>query len=190
MKKIKIMLVMLSLLGFSSVASSAVIDFEDVALGSYSSFSSGGVTFSLSIGNITVGDEWSHFVLGSLGTHHIDNGPIGGADFIFNLATPSNYFGLQIGATNFNQKLSVFDSSNNLLGLLNIPNQVSTQPYPYTGFYAFTIPGISKATLTGADDWVVVDNVTTAPVPEPETYAMMLAGLGLIGFSVRRRKQA
>jgi hypothetical protein len=27
-----------------------------------------------------------------------------------------------------------------------------------------------------------------APVPEPETYAMMLAGLGLMGFMVRRRK--
>jgi len=26
-----------------------------------------------------------------------------------------------------------------------------------------------------------------APVPEPETYAMLLAGLGLIGFSARRR---
>ena len=27
-----------------------------------------------------------------------------------------------------------------------------------------------------------------APVPEPETYAMMLAGLGLMGFMVRRKK--
>lgn len=27
------------------------------------------------------------------------------------------------------------------------------------------------------------------PVPEPETYAMLLAGLGLVGFSVRRRKK-
>jgi hypothetical protein len=27
-----------------------------------------------------------------------------------------------------------------------------------------------------------------APVPEPETYAMMLAGLGLIGFTARRRR--
>jgi len=26
------------------------------------------------------------------------------------------------------------------------------------------------------------------PVPEPETYAMLLAGLGLVGFMVRRRK--
>jgi hypothetical protein len=28
-----------------------------------------------------------------------------------------------------------------------------------------------------------------APVPEPETYAMLLAGLGLLGFAARRRKQ-
>jgi DNA-binding beta-propeller fold protein YncE len=28
-----------------------------------------------------------------------------------------------------------------------------------------------------------------APVPEPETYAMMLAGLGMLGFAARRRKQ-
>lgn len=32
------------------------------------------------------------------------------------------------------------------------------------------------------------DVVVFAPVPEAQTYAMMLAGLGLIGFSARRRK--
>ena len=30
--------------------------------------------------------------------------------------------------------------------------------------------------------------VAIAPVPEPETYALMLAGLGLVGFMARRRK--
>lgn len=38
-----------------------------------------------------------------------------------------------------------------------------------------------------------LDNVSvtlvTAPIPEPETYAMMLAGLGLLGVMTRRRKQ-
>jgi hypothetical protein len=28
-----------------------------------------------------------------------------------------------------------------------------------------------------------------APIPEPETYAMLLAGLGLLGIAARRRKQ-
>jgi hypothetical protein len=32
-------------------------------------------------------------------------------------------------------------------------------------------------------------SVVTAPVPEPETYAMLLAGLGLIGTIARRRQQ-
>ncbi|HKX53004.1 MAG TPA: FxDxF family PEP-CTERM protein [Nitrosospira sp.] len=31
--------------------------------------------------------------------------------------------------------------------------------------------------------------VTVSPVPEPETYAMLLAGLGLMGMMVRRRKE-
>ncbi|MBI5789952.1 MAG: PEP-CTERM sorting domain-containing protein [Rhodocyclales bacterium] len=42
-------------------------------------------------------------------------------------------------------------------------------------------------------DYVGLDNVSVqavaAPVPEPETYALMLAGLGLMGFVARRRKQ-
>lgn len=34
---------------------------------------------------------------------------------------------------------------------------------------------------------LMLDNVSVTAVPEAETYALMLAGLGLIGFSVRRR---
>ena len=30
--------------------------------------------------------------------------------------------------------------------------------------------------------------IVTTPIPEPETYAMLLAGLGLLGFAARRRK--
>jgi len=31
--------------------------------------------------------------------------------------------------------------------------------------------------------------LNVSAVPEPETYAMMLAGLGMMGFMVRRRRQ-
>jgi hypothetical protein len=42
--------------------------------------------------------------------------------------------------------------------------------------------GTSPETLT-------VNSLSVAAVPEPETYAMLLAGLGLLGFMARRRKQ-
>ncbi|MHB1084287.1 MAG: PEP-CTERM sorting domain-containing protein [Thiobacillus sp.] len=36
--------------------------------------------------------------------------------------------------------------------------------------------------------WHLSGVATTVPVPEASTYGMMLAGLGLVGFAVRRRK--
>jgi hypothetical protein len=47
--------------------------------------------------------------------------------------------------------------------------------------------GCKKGSDYDFDDMVVGVNFT-APVPEPETYAMMLAGLGMLGTVVRRRR--
>jgi hypothetical protein len=51
-----------------------------------------------------------------------------------------------------------------------------------SGDYTLVFAGFStgKGTFGG--------NVYATPVPEPETYAMMLAGLGALGFLARRRK--
>lgn len=52
-----------------------------------------------------------------------------------------------------------------------------------TDFGAFQLH-VNSVTSTGDS---VKFTQYTAPVPEPETYAMLLAGLGLVGFVARRR---
>jgi len=59
----------------------------------------------------------------------------------------------------------------------------------YFGFTGITFDEV-RVTM-GGDGQMLIDNVqfAAAAVPEPETYAMMLAGLSLLGFVARRRKQ-
>jgi len=57
----------------------------------------------------------------------------------------------------------------------------------------FTTTGNTVLSFAGqtnyGDSTAFIDNVSvTDAVPEPETYAMLMAGLGLMGFIARRRK--
>jgi len=60
------------------------------------------------------------------------------------------------------------------------------------GLHEFSFDISRPGTLFGRSPYFVIDGVSVteqvSAVPEPETYAMLLAGLGLLGFLARRRK--
>ena len=57
------------------------------------------------------------------------------------------------------------------------------------GTEVFTV-GATFANAAGGNDVIQAARGTVAAIPEPETYALMLAGLGVVGFVARRRKRA
>jgi probable HAF family extracellular repeat protein len=92
------------------------------------------------------------------------------------------------GPTDLNNFLSVSDASAGWV--LDIANGINDNGW---------IIGNAHNTLTNVDHAFLLTPCPTctsypyvdfvpAPVPEPETYAMFMAGLGLMGFIARRRK--
>lgn len=74
-------------------------------------------------------------------------------------------------------------------GLTEISLPISLQSGRNTIIFSYFSPRGPFAGPQGKGDesWTVSNYLITA-VPEPETYAMMLAGLGIVGFMARRRK--
>jgi hypothetical protein len=71
------------------------------------------------------------------------------------------------------------------IGLIGTNMLIGTKTYDFVLGYN---DSAGSATLGDWDDFVVGVNVTA--VPEPETYALMLAGLGVVGFVARRRRNS
>lgn len=79
-------------------------------------------------------------------------------------------------------------SNGNLVGAFNDARN-STYILNAGTTYTLKITGTTKASPPGGFGLVSITSVngTVSPVPEPESYAMLLAGLGLVGTIARRR---
>jgi hypothetical protein len=107
---------------------------------------------------------------------------------ISNLAAYGTSSPFQLGPINL--PAATFDTvtlsgPSGLIGALNPANSsfMLAGSSLASGYYSLNVIG---HTAGGMAAYAVQMDVT--PVPEPETYALMLAGLGLLGLAARRRK--
>jgi hypothetical protein len=63
---------------------------------------------------------------------------------------------------------------------------VNTVTNLQSGYYYFRVSGLGGI---GGGQYLLNSSVVTAPIPEPETYALMLAGLSVLGVVARRKKK-
>lgn len=185
-------------MGAASVASAAptVIGFEEFGNVGISGptvtteypgvvFSSTGVNVNIVSSQPGIGDGLNFLCTGSPGINCVGEtilnftDPVSGLSF---LAVGSNNSGVQALVDVFVN--GAFAATNNIVvgGLFNTPDLVDL-----SAFNSVTSIRIHDITDGGGLGW---DNFTfTTAVPEPETYAMLLLGLGLLGFAAQRRKE-
>jgi hypothetical protein len=120
---------------------------------------------------------------------------VGGGTFSINIAWLSEGF-IGFGAATVHVVGNIFGGGTvttdfRLDGIIDGPGQVNDfQTFNFGANWT----NLASVNFTGVGGTVnehawSIDNIeVNAPVPEPETYGMMLAGLGLMGFMILRRR--
>jgi hypothetical protein len=78
---------------------------------------------------------------------------------------------------------------------MNVLEGYTLRTTPVNTYYFINRASNDTKFLRVAGDFVAIDDLqfdtkTVPVIPEPETYALMLAGLGVVGFMARRRNRA
>jgi hypothetical protein len=194
----------------TATASSVITDIiaSGAGLGTFSVMASStndqGLDFTKAFGSVnpitltftvahSVGNGGSYDVVESV----TNNTGIAFTDFHLSIAEPTDASGNGVVFTNFN--------SSTLAGFtLDSPSMSQPSPFNATGPRDLNFTGNLAAGesaqlsfhLSPFDPGVgnsytftITQTPTVSPVPEPESYAMLLAGLGLMGYLARRRNE-
>lgn len=112
----------------------------------------------------------------------------------------ANYGGSGVGLSATTDAVNIFDGAGSLITRVDFDASTIGRTFDNkAGLNNVTISTLSSAGVNGAFSSASAYSTTVsaaeigspglvAAVPEPETYAMLLAGLSLIGFAARRRK--